>query len=203
MSCNKFLILLSLLLLSGCATQPSQKPSPSGGKTASTKSSQANVEADIASYANALHDIKADHLPQARSALATLTEKHPELAGPWANLALIDIKQNHLDQARENLNKALARNANLAQAYNLLGYIDKKQGKISQAMDDYSKAVSKKPNYALAHYNLALLYDIYLQDIPNAVKHYKRYLDLTGNQDQKTAEWVRELESSGKQQAGL
>jgi len=202
MSCNKIL-LVSLLLLTGCATQPAKTPVTSTGKTTTTENTKASAEADIASYANALHDIKAEQLPRARTALETLVDKHPELAGPWANLALIDIRQNHLDKAREHLNKALARDANLAQAYNLLGYIDKQQGKISQAMDDYSKAIAKKPDYALAHYNLALLYDIYLQDIPNAVKHYKRYLDLTGNQDQKTAEWVKELETSGKQQAGL
>jgi len=202
MSCNKSLI-LSLLLLGGCAAQVPQTATHTADKTATSISTQASVEADIATYANALHDIKVEQLPRARTALETLVDKHPELAGPWANLALIDIKQNHLEKAREHLNKALDRDANLAQAYNLLGYIDKKQGKISQAMDDYSKAIAKKPDYALAHYNLALLYDIYLQDIPNAVKHYKRYLDLTGNQDQKTAEWVRELQSSGKQQAGL
>jgi tetratricopeptide (TPR) repeat protein len=202
MSCNKYL-LLGLFLLGGCATQPTQAPPQSSDKTTTTKNSQAGVEADIALYANALGDIKANHLDKARTALTNLVEKHPELAGPWANLAVIDVRQNHYDKAREHLKKALERDANLAQAYNLLGYIDKKQGKISQAMDDYNQAVARKPDYALAHYNLALLYDIYLQDVPNAVMHYKRYLDLTGNQDQKTAEWVKELETSGKQQAGL
>jgi len=201
MSYNNW-ILIGLLLLSGCAAPP-QQTQHTEGKPGSEKSTHNTAIEDVAKYANALGDIKANRLTQAQTALNTLADKHPELAGPWANLALIDIKNNDYAKAREHLDKALARDANMAQAYNLLGYVDKKQGKISQAMDDYTKAIAKKPDYALAHFNLALLYDIYLQDIPNAVRHYKRYLELTGNQDKKTVEWVKELESSGKQQGGL
>jgi len=197
MYCNKLLIAGLALLLGGCATAPTP-PAASAGKQSSSAKTKAEANTEIAMYALAMADIKANKLQQAQELLDKLTSKHPELAGPWANLALIDIKNNDLAKATQHLDKALKRDPSLAQAYNLLGYLDKKQGHINKAIDDYLEAITKKPDYAIAHYNVALLYDIYLQDIPQAITHYKRYLALTNNQDKRTADWVHELESSLK-----
>lgn len=197
MSYNNIILCSLLLLLAGCAATTT--PTQTNTKTTQQKTeSQKEVNTDIATYALAMVDIKHDKLDNARTLLNQLTDKHPELAGPWANLALIDIKQNKLVKAQMNLKKALKRDPDMAQAYNLQGYIDKQQGHILQAIKDYQQAISKKPDYALAHYNLALLYDIYLQNVPKAVKHYNRYLALTKTPDQRTADWVKELQSSLK-----
>lgn len=191
---NSLLACLFLLLL-GCASAPSQQPAES--KT-NAKSTQAEANAEIAMYAIAMADIQDNKLQKAQELLNKISEKHPELAGPWANQALIDIKNKDLTKARQHLDNALKRDPGMPQAYNLLGYLDKEDGKITKAIEDYNRAIAKKPDYAIAHYNLALLYDIYLQDIPNAIEHYKRYLVLTNNQDKRTADWVTELESSLK-----
>ena len=186
MSSNSLLLCL-ILLLAGCASAPTP---PEASNTTAKRQAEANRE--IAMYAIAMADIQDNKLQTAQALLTKITDKHPELAGPWANLALIDIKNKDYAKARQHVNKALP------QAYNLLGYLDKQDGNINQAIADYQQAIAKKPDYAVAHYNVALLYDIYLQDIPNAIAHYKRYLVLTNNQDQRTADWVHELESSQK-----
>jgi tetratricopeptide (TPR) repeat protein len=192
MSYNSLLVCL-ILLLAGCASAPT--PPEASDNTAKA---QAEANREIAMYAIAMADIQDNKLQTAQELLTKITDKRPELAGPWANLALIDIKNKDYAKARQHVNKALKRDPALPQAYNLLGFLDKQDGNINQAIDDYQQAIAKKPDYAVAHYNVALLYDIYLQDIPNAIQHYKRYLDLTNNQDQRTADWVKELESSLK-----
>jgi tetratricopeptide (TPR) repeat protein len=89
---------------------------------------------------------------------------------------------------------AQKRNPKMPQVYNMLGYIDIAKGRYKKAADDFRQALALKEDYAIAHYNLALLHDIYIQDLPASVRHYKRYLELTNNQDKKTADWVLELE---------
>jgi len=41
-----------------------------------------------------------------------------------------------------------------------------------------------------------LLYDIFYQDIANALKHYKHYLVEINFQDKNTVNWVEQLEAS-------
>ena len=74
------------------------------------------------------------------------------------------------------------------------GFLELTRGNFAKAAGDYRQAIALKEDYALAHYNYALVNDIYFQDMKMAVRHYKRYLELTQNQDKKTADWVLELE---------
>lgn len=191
-------LLIIALLLSGCASSPQQEPAVSHKPS---DSAAAQAKAEIALYGKAIAYLNDNHLDQAETILTMLTTKRPELAGPWINLALIDIRKNELDKAQQKINQALSRDPSLAQAYNLLGYIEKQKGNINKAISYYQQAIDKKPDYAIAHYNLALLYDIYLQDLPDALQHYKRYQELTHNKDKKIADWIAELENTMKRGA--
>lgn len=193
---TKYLPLL-LLVLTGCTTVVSPKPASQSG----ADSLGASADNETGLYRQAITELNNSQLDQAETDLMTITRSRPELAGPWANLALIDIKKNNLESASKNLAKALEKNPKMPQAYNLLGYIETSKGNFNKAADDYQQAITLKQDYALAHYNLALLNDIYLQDIKVAIEHYKRYLELTGNQDKKTADWVQELERNLKRDA--
>jgi tetratricopeptide (TPR) repeat protein len=186
-----------MLFLAACASAPPPAPTPEPtGQAAVTPPTAA--EQEIIQYTTALNLLNVNQLDQAEAEFIGITKHHPDLAGPWANLGLVYIKKNQFDKARLNLDKALEKNPNLAQAYHLLGYIEYKQGNIINAKQFYAKALAKKEDYAQAHYNLALLYDIYLHDIPNAVTHYKRYLELIKIPDKVTADWVTELLNTQK-----
>ena len=94
------------------------------------------------------------------------------------------------------MNKALELNPKQAQALNIRAQLYIKDGKIHKAKDDYIKAIKIKPDYINAQYNLALLYDIYLQEIELAITHYKIYLSLLKKTDVITKEWVTHLEGA-------
>ena len=190
------IILISSLILSGCATQETQPDNLSPQDI--DKALKQTSESDISKYKETLALISSGDLDKAESSLKDFADDQPALAGPWANLALISIKRNKLDEAEKRLQLALARNPEMPQALNLMGYIEKQRGNIIKARDYYIKAIELKDNYALAHYNLALIYDIYIQDVPKAVAHYQKYLALTRYQDKKTAEWLDQLKASLK-----
>lgn len=187
------LIAIVFLILAGCAT-----PSPQDTATPTIPGATSNLGASAVDetelYRKAITALNNSQLDSAETELKRLIKTRSEFAGPWINLALIDIKKNDLEGAQKNLNKALERNPKMAQVYNVRGFLELSRGNIAKAVDDYRQAIALKEDYALAHYNYALIHDIYFQDMKIAVRHYKRYLELTQNQDKKTADWVLELE---------
>jgi len=180
------------LILAGCTALPRHETGADGPTGAPTLSSSADKE--VAQYRDAISALNNSQLEFAQAELQRITRNRPELAGPWINLALIDIRKNDIEGARKNVAKALERNPKMPQAFNLRGFVELSRGNVIKAADDYRHAIALKEDYAIAHYNLALIHDIYFQDLKVAARHYKRYLELTNNQDKKTAEWVIELE---------
>lgn len=179
---------LLMLALAGCATGPR----PDAGSAAADLDRSADAE--MTHYRNAITALNDSRLELAQSELDRLTRIRPELAGPWLNLAIIAVRQNDLDAARMHLDAAQKRNPGMPQVHNLRGYIELSQGNVNKASDAFRQAITLREDYAMAHYNYALVHDIYFQDFAVAVRHYRRYLELTANQDTRTAEWVTELE---------
>ncbi len=190
---TRLLILtLSLLLLEGCATSPSSTLSPKHSNKEQS-SIRTPSEVEITLYRQAITDLSNHNFAEAEVSFLNMIKKQPDLAGPWANLALVYIKQQQFEKAENTIQTALKKNPNMAQALNLAGYIANRKGRINEAKQFYEKAIINKPDYALAHYNLALLYDVYLQDISKALEYYQQYLSLISDEDKNTKDWVEEL----------
>ena len=77
-------------------------------------------------------------------------------------------------------------------ALNQLGMLLRRQGKFLEAESAYLKAVTASPGYALAHYNLGVLNDLYLQRLDAALRHYERYQALAG-EDHQVTKWIVDL----------
>ena len=134
----------------------------------------------------------------AKTMLQKLSNSRPELSEISFNLALTYYKLNDLNGAESSLEQALEVNPDDPQILALKGAIETRKGHIIQAEDLYQKALAKNENFANAHYNLALLYDNYYQDIQLAAGHYQRYLELTDYKDRKTLVWLEEINSTLK-----
>ena len=151
---------------------------------------------ETALYQQAIAHLKSNEPDKAERIFRTLTKESPSLTEPWVNLALIELKRNNIDAAEKLLNAALERDPTFPQTLNLLGVIESKKGNARQAEKFYSQAIAQRDEYAIAHYNLALLYDIYLQDRKKAVPHYQRYLELIDYKDENTSRWLEGLKST-------
>jgi len=188
---NIYLSALLVFTLTACSNTTTTK----GKQIHSSQSTESSVE-ELMIYKEAIIALNKDELDKAAELFTTISERQPNIAGPWANLALIEIKKENLAQAELYVKTALDNNATMPQALNLSGYLAQKQGQINLAKSYYLQAISNKPDYALAHYNVALLYDVYLQDISKAIEHYQLYLTHIEQKDEATENWLEGLKAT-------
>lgn len=153
---------------------------------------------DREQYQTALTAMENGDIDKAESVFQDLTRSQPYMAGPYCNLALIQLKRGQHKESLKTIDKAITLSANISQAYNLRAQLHIRNGKIKEAETDYLKALELDPNYANAHYNIALLYDIYYQDIQKAIQHYEKYMSLLDRPDKTTADWINHLKGSLK-----
>ena len=151
---------------------------------------------EIDRYKHAITLLNNNKLTEAKEIFLEFNADRPELSGPYTNLAVIALKNNNMEQAYKLVNIALTKNPKLAQALNLLAYIEQMNGEINSSVKHYQQAIENKEDYAIAHYNIALLYDVYFQDIESAIRHYERYMKLINNEDKSTADWLEQLKST-------
>lgn len=144
-------------------------------------------------YQQGLNALGSRDYDNAKIIFSQFIEKYPSMAGAYVNLALIAYRQEDF-QATENLvAQAIGLNPSQAQAYHLRAQLHLNNGDIKMARDDYIEAITLKSGYTNAHYNLALLYDIYLQDIEQAIEQYTIYLSLLDKEDEATKDWIDHL----------
>ena len=180
-----------VLALSACSQTPVR---PSTVIPQNTKDQNLSVtEEEREEYRGGLTALSNNNYSKAQYIFNEFIQNKPDMAGAYSNLALIYFKKEKYDQSLELINKALERNPDQAQAYQLRAQLLVIKGKIHEARNDYIKAIELKPDYINAQYNLALLYDIYLQEIELAIKHYEIYLSLLEKPDERTQEWVGHL----------
>jgi tetratricopeptide (TPR) repeat protein len=191
LTCAVFL--MAALLLAGCTSAPSS----TSGITQSTNKSALN-EKYRSDYTEALNALEAKKYSQASDALIRIMANNPGFIEGWANLALAQLRKGDIPQARQSANNALQLEPQSAPLENLSGLISLEEGAYKAAEQHYARALQLNPNLANAHYNLALLNDIYYQNIAKAIQHYERYLALINNADPDTEAWVEELKRNLK-----
>ena len=198
MSSTRVIYLLLALFVTSCATQ--QQPTQLS-QVAETDMAEPSQRFTVTPeqkqlYRQAITALNDNRLDDAKDLLNRFQQEKPGLAGSYANLGLIYYKQEKLDASEQQLKKALELNPQQAQALNLMGQIEFSRGRAAESEGFYKRALEVDQDYAIAHYNIALLYDIFFQDIPRAIEHYRKYLDLTGNQDEITRNWLEQLVNS-------
>lgn len=117
---------------------------------------------------------------------------YPAFPGAHVNLAIIHSSNGDDDSAKAAIDAALALQANNPAALNQLGMLLRRNGNFPEAEAAYLKAVTVSPDYALAHYNLGVLYELYLQRLDMALQHFETYQSLVG-EDKQVARWIKDL----------
>jgi len=194
----KLLAIVCILLLASCAGEPTRQPVASDNSVSKGSSDQSVTKFDREKYRKGITALNNNEFSKAQRIFIEFIRNKPELAGGYSNLALVYFKMNDYEKSLKQVDKAIQLNPEQAQALNLRAQIYIINGEIHKAKDDYIHAIKVKPKYANAQYNLALLYDIYLQEIKLAIKHYKVYLSLLKKPDEATIDWVKHLEGTLK-----
>jgi Tfp pilus assembly protein PilF len=118
--------------------------------------------------------------------------QYPAYPGAHVNLAIIHAQYGNDKAAQASIDAALSLNPNYAAALNQQGMLFRKNGKFIEAEAAYLKAVTASPGYALAHYNLGVLNELYLQRLDAALHHFETYQELVGS-DKQVEKWIADL----------
>jgi tetratricopeptide (TPR) repeat protein len=117
---------------------------------------------------------------------------YPSYPGAYVNLAIIHAQNGNDQAAQESVDKALALDPAHAAALNQQGMLLRRNGKFIEAEAAYLKAVTSSPDYALAHYNLGVLNELYLQRLDVALQHFEAYQQIVGG-DKQVEKWIADL----------
>jgi tetratricopeptide (TPR) repeat protein len=119
--------------------------------------------------------------------------QYPGFPGAHVNLAILHANNNNYDKAMAAVDAALAIDPEYAPALNQLGVLHRRNGNFLEAEAAYLKAVTASPGYALAHYNLGVLNELYLQRLDHALRHFERYQEIVGG-DEQVEKWITDLQ---------
>jgi tetratricopeptide (TPR) repeat protein len=134
----------------------------------------------------------------ARRIFSEFIRENPQMAGAYTNMALVHFENQAYDQALKLAERAIELNNRQSQAYNIRAQLLIINGAVLEARNDYLKAIDLDPQYSNAQYNLALLYDLYLQDVKLALRHYEIYMSLITQPDEITQNWIEHLKRTLK-----
>ncbi|MDF1629386.1 MAG: tetratricopeptide repeat protein [Alcanivoracaceae bacterium] len=221
-SINRRLALAAaIVLFAGCASKPATDTDlgldggPGGpSKYAEQRSGEAAAESDaehippvphdpaveaialeaMPEYARALQAMRAGETDKALVMFQSVASRYPQLSGPLVNQGIIRQQQQKYPKAEEALRQALGVNNRNPYAHNALGLALREQGKFVEARKHYETAIELDPKYARAHFNMGVLAELYLQDLPLALQHFRQYQSLQRQLDQSVANWVVDLE---------
>lgn len=118
--------------------------------------------------------------------------QYPDYPGAHVNLAIIHANNTNDAAAQASIDAALQLDPNNPAALNQLGMLLRRNGKFLEAEVAYLKAVTVSPEYALAHYNLGVLNELYLQRLDQALHHFEAYQAIVG-EDKQVAKWITDL----------
>ncbi|SMF29731.1 Tetratricopeptide repeat-containing protein [Alteromonadaceae bacterium Bs31] len=191
-------LLTAVLLLAGCGSQPEKEnvevnlDAPQAKPAIALESFNS---ADELKFRNASELIKNGHYEEAIKQFKKLSGQNSP-ASADANLALAYYKMEDMDKAAKHMGIALQKKPGNASYLSLNALIAMESGRFQEAEKSLKKALSSNKDHTLANYNLALLYDIYYQDIPKAYNYYLKYLNLVNYEDKETVQWVEQLRYS-------
>jgi lipoprotein NlpI len=157
-------------------------------------------------YLQAIAALKNGDTAEALELLLRLSREAPDKPNVFTNLGLTYFQLQQAELAEKAFVQALARNADDAIAHNHLGILKRRKGQFQDALLEYQRAIEIDANYARAYLNLGILFDLYLQDLGKALQQYRKYLELTSEENAQVAGWIvdieRRLKSTTKKKQG-
>ena len=145
-------------------------------------------------YRQAMTAMQAGQYAGAARLLEDLDGPAGESHAAQLNLAIAHVQLGNNADAGRVIHRVLAETPDDPVARNLQGILHRRAGRFRQARDAYEQALRLRPGYTMAHINLGILCDIYLQDTDCAMRHYRDYLRLSAGDDRRVALWLADLE---------
>lgn len=180
---------LATLIMSGCSLFATKPKLQDGAMDYSQPIPEALTEA----YNQGLILLKKEQFAEAQTHWQNTAEQWPQYPGVWSNLAL---SQWHLEQYQQGLassEKALELNAEFCPAKKIQALLQKENGQFETAIRNYEQAAICAPEDADIPYNIGIIYDLYLQDLSQALVYYSQAQELLSEENETLAMWITDL----------
>lgn len=143
----------------------------------------------------------------ARDIFEALRDGYPGVAVFYLNLGVIYKRLGRHTDAIGSYRKAIdlsKRNPDKegAKAHYNLGILLREQGDFEGAEAAYLRAVALHTAFDDAHFNLAVLYDLYLNQADKAIHHYQRHMALNNEAPKEMEIWISALQKRQQKSGG-
>lgn len=145
-------------------------------------------------FTQALEAMAASDTAVATALLLDITERKPNLAGPWVNLSILAEQQGDMESASQYLATALEKNPNNCDALAREGVEHRRAGRFDDAEASYLKCLKQNPGHTLANLNLGILYELYMGRYAEALALYHEYQLAVVEPNPKVNIWIADLE---------
>lgn len=150
----------------------------------------------LARYEAAVVDVDAGNVTEAEDVFEALAEAYPASTGPHRQLARLALQRGEAEVAVVHLEAARLVCEDCAAVLTELGLAERVLGAFENAREAYEAALAENPDFAPAHFDLAVLHELYLSRPGDAIRHYQRYLELAGEtpEQRRIEAWIARLE---------
>jgi tetratricopeptide (TPR) repeat protein len=160
-----------------------------------TITEQARISGEVRSqFDNALRLLEQERYPQGIALLLEVAGKAPDVTAPYINLGIAYERLGDFEHAEASFKKALELNPSHPLVHDELGLLYRQTGRFAAARASYEKALEIHSGFHFAHRNLAILCDLYLNDVPCALAHYEAYSRAEPD-DEEVTKWIADLRS--------
>lgn len=143
-------------------------------------------------FDRAVRMMEDEEYEQAADLLEQIIKKSPGITAPYINLAIACRHIDDTERAEEYMKKAMDLFPVHPLACNEYGQLLRRTGKFNESRAVYEKGIAGFPNYYPLHKNLAILCDLYLNDLPCALEHYEIYSQAMP-EDKQVKLWIADL----------
>jgi tetratricopeptide (TPR) repeat protein len=179
--CVEIVLAVGLAIIAGCQT-----------RTVCDGATGVNDCASVREFEAAIGAIRDEQYARAEGILRAITEREPQLPGPWLNLGVTQLALGDVVAARGAFERVVELDAAACAAHTALGVLDREQGDFERAESHYRSCIAADPGFALAYLNLGILYELYMGRMAEALTAYRTYESLTS--DTRVAGWLVDLE---------
>lgn len=143
-------------------------------------------------FENAVALIEGGEVERGIALLERITEAEPEATAAHIDLGIAYRMTKQFELAEKSLQRAVTLSPRHPVAHNELGIAQRKLGRFDEARASYLRALAIAPDFHYAQRNLAILCDVYLDDLPCAIEYYEKYAQSVPD-DPQTGMWLADL----------